>query len=156
MTDLDWEAIKEQRRIAKINSRIVCAQPGEPGYDGRTKSDAKDDCDINIIMKRYMRGIEPPVSKRLMEYGDFTGVNTFQEAAEIIQQGYNAFDHQPVRIRNRFNNDLNQLLEFLQDPENHEEARQLGLLEPLPRIPDNNDVPTPPSGETTTPATTEE
>ena len=43
------------------------------------------------------------------------------------------FDNLPSDVRNRFNNNPAQLLDFVADPENKEEAIELGLL-PKPEI----------------------
>ena len=54
---------------------------------------------------------------------------TFRQAQETVIAAAEAFAALPSRVRQRFNNDPAELLEFLADESNREEAVFLGLIE---------------------------
>lgn len=114
---------------------------------GRTKQCFKDECDINILTARWLRGQEMPIPTGLQNYGDFTGVDDFLQAQIQLKAAQQAFDNLPSRIRNRFQNDPAKLIEFLEEPDNLEEARQLGLAEPAPPGVPEPEPPAPEGGE---------
>lgn len=110
-----------------------------PEGNGRTKQSHKDECDINQIMARYQKtGILDFTAKHEAQYGDVVGLD-FQRGLEIIGQAKAMFADMPSKLRARFSNDPGEFLDFVQDPENREEARRLGLLKP------EEQVATPPS-----------
>jgi len=97
---------------------------------GRTKQSHKDECDINQIMKRFeTTGIITHINQSTPRYGDFPQVD-FQDALNIVKDAQARFAELPSTIRDRFSNDPQKLLLFLQNPENRDEARKLGLLRP--------------------------
>lgn len=97
---------------------------------------AKDDCDINVIMTRFGRGVPMPVPRAVASYGDFSDVTDYQDALDGLSASEATFNALPSRIRARFGNSPGALWSFLHDSSNEEEARKLGLLEPLPVVPD--------------------
>jgi len=98
---------------------------GEPS---RTIQDGKDDADINVIMERYARTgqFKPPAS--LPQYGDFTAVQDFQSALNLVMAAEKGFLELPARLRARFHNDPAALLDFLAVDSNRQEAIDLGIL----------------------------
>lgn len=93
----------------------------------------KDECDINVIMARAERTgelINPwVVGNRVGSYLDVsTAPDDFLQARLIMQDAEQRFAELPARIRARFNNDAEQLLQFLSDPGNRAEAIELGLV----------------------------
>lgn len=98
-----------------------------------TQQSAKDECDINKIMERAMNGIMPPGSSREPVYGDFTSsADDYHHAMNIVAEAREAFDTLPASVRARFQNDPAEILEFLADGENFDEAVKLGLIEKPP------------------------
>lgn len=94
----------------------------------RTKQEFKDECDINVIMARYMQsGVLPP-GVGVAQYGDFSTVEDFQSSMELIKRAEEQFAAQPSKVRDRFNNNAAEFLEFVMDVANKEEAQKLGLL----------------------------
>lgn len=84
-------------------------------------------------MKRWEKtGVLHHVNEYNPQYGDFSNVQTYLEAATQVKQAEQEFANLPSRIRNRFNNNPVELLEFMQNEENFEEAVELGLV----RVPD--------------------
>ena len=63
------------------------------------------------------------------QFGDFSNEFDFRQAQETVIRAAEAFASLPSRVRKRFNNDPAELLEFLADEKNREEAVYLGLIE---------------------------
>lgn len=100
--------------------------------DGRTKQSFKAECDINNIMARYLKtGVLEHVRQNVGQYLDVTGAD-FQAAQELVAGAHSMFHSLPSAIRTKFDNDPAEFLEFMENPRNAEEARELGLLPPLP------------------------
>ncbi|AXH74981.1 MAG: internal scaffolding protein [Microviridae sp.] len=91
------------------------------------------ECDINEIVRRFgltgelPDGYRPPVS------GDFTNVGDFQSAMNAVRQAEESFMALPAGMRERFNNDPQQLIDFVSNDKNRDEAMELGLV---PRPPE--------------------
>lgn len=90
----------------------------------------KDECDINVLFGRYLETGEMPQVLNGLTYGNFEGVFDFQTAMNAVRTAEGLFSQLPARIKNRFDNDPQKLLEFLADPDNREEAQFLKLIEP--------------------------
>jgi phage internal scaffolding protein len=89
----------------------------------------KDECDINNILRQFnLTGVLPesPLSPR---YGDFTGIGDYHTALNQVIAAEDGFMSLPANLRARFENDPAQLIEFLNNPENYNEAISLGLVE---------------------------
>jgi len=98
---------------------------------GRTKQAFKDECDINIIIKRFMRtGVLDFTQKNQPRYGDCTGME-YQKAVQTVADAKTLFNELPAELRSRFDNEPALFLDFVQDERNMEEARELGLLKPV-------------------------
>lgn len=95
---------------------------------GRTKQSFKDQCDINTIMARALKTGQFPLTTRQGRYADLSSLPDFKTALDIVVQGQSYFNALPSAIRDRFSNDPAQLLEFLNDKKNLEEAVKLGLV----------------------------
>lgn len=110
---------------------------------GRTKQSMADECDINIMMRKYQKsGIEPAINRYAATFGDFTGVTDFQTAQIQIQEAEEAFYSLGSKVRTRFDNDPAKLLAFMEDPANDAESIELGLTEAPPK-PEPIPAPTP-------------
>lgn len=96
--------------------------------ESRTQQEFRDECDINKMMKAYMKTgtVEPTAA--VGRYGDFSSVPDFHMAQNIIALAHEQFDALPAHVRRRFDNDPARMLEFVGDRANLEEARKLGLL----------------------------
>jgi len=95
-----------------------------------TQQHQKDQADINFIIDQFnVTGLLPtsPVSP---QYGDFTGVYDYQSALNAVMAMEDEFLTLPPNVRARFENDPEQLMNFLANSENREEAIKLGLVEP--------------------------
>lgn len=96
-----------------------------------------EESDINTIVERFGLNGEMPVSPVVPSYGDFSEVTDFQSAMNAVVAAQAGFMELPAKVRARFSNDPQQLLEFLANGENRKEAIALGLIpEPVaPEVP---------------------
>ena len=119
-----------------IDDGIDCSQ--DTVY---TKQEFVDECDINVIMRKYTQfGVVPEV-KAPGQFGDFTDVPTLLEAHAIVSRSQEDFAALPSAVRERFANDPIRLMEFVSDKSNREEAVRLGLIVEKPK---DDVVPPPP------------
>jgi len=86
--------------------------------------------DVNVIMKRAEQGMAVAANVREPLYGDFTGVDSYHEMLSRIRAIERAFLAYPADLRNRFENDPQKMIDFLDDSANDEEAVKLGLKDP--------------------------
>lgn len=100
--------------------------------ESMTQQHFKDECDINSIIRRYQKTgflVDPtvPVSRE-PQFGDFSVEQDFLQAQTLIAHASQAFDELPSYLRKRFNNNPADMLAFLEDESNREEAVKLGLV----------------------------
>lgn len=94
----------------------------------RTQQQFADHCDINNIMKRYkLNGQFDHLSKKQGQFLDLTNVPDYQKAMDIVINANHLFTSLPAAIRNKFENDPAQMIAFLDNPANNEEAIKLGF-----------------------------
>ena len=89
----------------------------------------KEECDINYILKQFNVTGQLPQSPLSPRYGDFTGIGDYHSALDRVIAADEEFMALPADLRARFGNDAAQLIEFLNDENNREEAIKLGLVE---------------------------
>lgn len=119
--------IESNRYRSRYGPRLRVAESFE-GV-GRTKQGFAAECDINRIMARYMEtGQLDPRMVREGRFGEIPDTD-YQEAMFIVSEARSAFAELPASMRERFNNDPGQLLAWVHDPANIEEAHSLGLLD---------------------------
>jgi len=95
----------------------------------------KKDCDINVIVKKYMKDGElTHLNKKKGVYADLSHITDYHQSMEKVVKANQAFAELPSAVRNRFSNDPSQLLTFLQDPNNLDEGIKLGLLDRIPVV----------------------
>jgi phage internal scaffolding protein len=94
-----------------------------------TQQSHAESCDINYIMKRYGQGHEVPQGFRMPTYGDFMGLDDYQQAIGFVRASAEAFMELPSDLRSRFDNDPSKLIDFLELDSNRDEAIKLGLID---------------------------
>lgn len=96
----------------------------------KTDQSFKDDCDVNIILARYMKTGDLSLLKQKQggSYSDVSEVPDLLEAHLNLQRAKLAFDQLPALVRKKLENNPLMLEQYLADPANHEEALELGLL----------------------------
>lgn len=117
---------------ASASTSLICIQPGDDGYDGKTQQNFKDECDINTIVNNFLKTGEMPDNVKLPQYIDYEGVFDFRTAMEAMMQAEEAFMEIPAQVRAQFNNSPQEYLEFVTNPNNKEQLKTMGLLKPEP------------------------
>ena len=106
-----------------------------PRSQSKTKQAFKKECDINNIMKKYTQtgilGDPAAIRQEQPRFGDFSKVEDFHSSMNKIVEAQNDFNQLSSEVRKRFENDPANLIVFLNNPENEDEARELGFLPPL-------------------------
>ena len=94
----------------------------------------KDECDINNILRQFnVTGLLPEATLS-PRYGDFTGIGDYHSALNQVIAAEDEFMSLPATLRARFENDPALLIEFLNNPENYDEAISLGLVDKKPEV----------------------
>ncbi len=98
----------------------------------RTQQHFKDEVNVNTIMKKARRtGVLPYRGPEDCIFQDLTGTTDYLEAMNRVKAIDRQFQELPANIRNKFGNNPDAILKYLQEPKNEKEARTLGLLRPL-------------------------
>lgn len=119
--------MKEERLGKRVS--IDCSQ------DGMTQQNFKEQCNINTIVEKARRtGLLNHLNNRVPQYADVSNIPSYQEALAVVIQAENAFLSLDARTRERFANDPEKMVEFLQDEDNYDEAVKLGLIEVKPPV----------------------
>lgn len=107
-----------------------------PEGDSRVEQHHRDRVNIVSIMERarktgFMRQrIDQP------RYGDFTSFEDFHDTQNRVLAAQAEFMTLPAKVRRRFDHDIGKMLDFIEDPENLQEAVELGLIaDPNPPAP---------------------
>lgn len=86
------------------------------------------ECDIKEIIKKHDRtGIITHVARGVAHYGDYSEVNEYREALDLVNNAGESFMGLPAKIRQMFNNDPGEFFEFATNPDNAERMVELGL-----------------------------
>ena len=95
----------------------------------------KEESDINTIVARFgINGIMP-ADFGMPQSVDFTNtVNDYHSALNMVRQADEDFNSLPATIRERFRNDPQQLMDFVENPANLVEARALKLARPEEKV----------------------
>lgn len=119
------------RDAVSLATGLACGDPT------RAQQNFKEETDINTIVRRFGLTGQLPDNVRVPTYGDFDQVNDFQTALNAVHQAEDAFMALPAALRAEFQNDPQQLLEFVANPDNRSKAVKLGLIpEPPPKGPE--------------------
>lgn len=105
-------------------------------YDESVVSQAeKDECDINVILKRFGQTGVMPQGVRVPMYGDFVNAVDFRTSMDAITQAQESFMMMPADVRAEFANDPQRFLVWCNDEKNYDRALELGLAVPKPAEP---------------------
>ncbi|AZL82675.1 internal scaffolding protein [Apis mellifera associated microvirus 1] len=97
-----------------------------------TKQSFSEDADINTIVERFKITGEVPDGYVPPDFSDFAEVADFHTAMNAIRRAQEQFMELPGQVRERFANDPQNLMAFLGDRNNLQEAVRLGLVSPPP------------------------
>lgn len=106
----------------------------QTGQVSLTQQHFQEECDINVIMKRYLQtGQVTHLQKTQAQYG-YAPALTFTEAMHTVAYATEEFLQLPSEVRAHFNNDPAQFLDAAADETQRPVFEDLGLLEPNPSI----------------------
>lgn len=90
----------------------------------------KQETDINLIVRKYQRTGMLEHTRNSM--GEFLHLNSvdFHDAMNVIAEANSAFEELSADIRRKFKNDPSNYLDFVSDPKNIDEMKELGMLHP--------------------------
>lgn len=116
---------------------------GDPGF---TVQSQRDEADINKIVQRLQKGANSVrINGKEPFYGDVSDISGLQEALIVVQKSNDLFLQYPAELREKFDNDPVKFVEFMENPDNLDEAIKLGLAEPRPA--DQPPAPAPEAGQ---------
>lgn len=110
----------------------------------QTKTSFASDCDINVIVARFLKTGQLPQAVVPPAYMDTTQVPVGTDALMAIRTAQQAFEQLPLALRREIGHDPRALEPWLKDPSNEDRARKFGLL--VDAIPANG-TPIPKAGE---------
>lgn len=119
-----YECERDGKKIRKVITRNT--------KKSLTDQSKIKETDANVIVNRYARTGEWPGSFTEGKFADVSEVKDLHQSLTDIGNAKAAFMALPAQIRARFENDMVKYVEFLQNPENDEEAIKLGLKTRLP------------------------
>lgn len=129
---------KTSVKKSETETRLAARSPYSPRLkvalicdpkSARTKQNHKRECDINFIMSQFERtGQISHLNHNKPNYG-FAPATDFKSALDTVIQAEESFMDLPADIRERFNHDPAQFLEFVEDDQNGLELAQMGLLD---------------------------
>jgi phage internal scaffolding protein len=98
-----------------------------------TQQHFQPETDIKNIIKKHDRtGIIQHVARGVAQYGDYSEVNEYREALDMVNSANASFMELPAEIRAMFENNAGAFFEFATNPANADEMVQLGLKEAPP------------------------
>lgn len=98
---------------------------------GRTKQEFAEECDLNVLMRRYEKtGVLPTGKANPPRYVDAFDLPSFQESMQIVADAERAFMSLPSRVRGEFDNDPEKFVEFASNEANVDKLREWGLAKP--------------------------
>lgn len=120
-------------------SRHVLDCTGDPGL---TKQSFKDECDINNLMAQYRAtGDFTHVARTSPQYGDYSNVEDYQTAVNIVKEANQQFLELSAEARLACDNDPNIFMEMVSNPDKRDLCLHLGLLDEAITVPSITDPP---------------
>ena len=114
--------------------RKVKTSDGGPSL---TEQQHAKDCDINVIVDRYMSKGQAPLTNFEAIYGEMP-TQDYATMLQTVIDSQEAFYSLPSKVREKFANNPAELIDFVSDPANNEAMYELGLKErpqPAPEPP---------------------
>lgn len=115
---------KPRNGITRVQTSITGAT--------RTEQSHRDLVDINQIMKRFRTTKLLPQRANDGFYGDISEMEDYLSMKTKIAKAEQNFDMLPADVRKKFENKPANLLAFLEDDNNYDEAVELKILPDLP------------------------
>lgn len=98
----------------------------------KTQQQFAESCDVNKLMKKYKNINAIPLEHFKNHgrgvYGDFSNIGDYHSAFTAVANAQEAFMKLDANVRARFRNDPQELLNFVNDDRNYDEAIKLGII----------------------------
>lgn len=116
-------------------SKVIIKNHFSPSEDCTTynidpslaKQEFKDDADLNVVMKRMTKGQTlEHLEVHQGNYG-FASPLDLHQAMNTVARANSMFEDLPSGVRNEFENEPAKFLDFVQNPDNVDRARELGI-----------------------------
>lgn len=123
---------REATWLRDKDGNVVMTKNGRPVVDpgkSLTKQEFTKECDINVIIKGFEKTGVLPVANLEGVFADVSQIGGYAEGLRLVTEARDAFMQLDPEIRERFKNDPQQLLAFIEDANNYDEAVKLGLIE---------------------------
>lgn len=114
----------DDHSVVSFSTGLACVD------ESLASQSARDEADINVLVRRFGLTGELPQGVRAPTYGDFTGVGSYQEALNALLGAQSAFMALPAEVRSEFDNDPHRFVDFCSKDENYDRMCDLGLLAP--------------------------
>jgi phage internal scaffolding protein len=112
----------------------------------KTQQQFAEQTNINNIMKKYhATGMITHLNQKQGQYVDLSTIKDYQSSLQTVIDANASFMTLSSEIRKKFNNNPQELLSFLADPKNKDEAISLKIINPPKAEPQPNPIPTPQS-----------
>lgn len=122
----------ECRRVGAYDERAASDDAGLSfvGETSRTVQSHAKGTDVNDIVRQFKVTGVVPQGVRRPTYGDFEHIGDYRDAMDAMIAAQKSFLAMPAKVRERFNNDPSEFVEFCSDDKNLDEMRKLGLAVP--------------------------
>jgi len=123
--------IKTQYEYEKNDHPRVEFNPSDKNSKSKAIQSDMDAADINKIMARFEKTgviLDPSGVERQPNYGDFTEFGDYHAMRSSTARAEQYFNALPAHVRNRFNNDPQELIKFAAKKQNYAELVKLGLM----------------------------
>lgn len=124
------------RKVVRNRWFNTSSVPGLIFGPSLTHPEFRDECDINLVMGRYMVDREmprPSAHAPRLRYADYeSGPADFFDAQLRLKRAGVAWESLSPAVRQRFSGGPAALLQFLDDESNRAEAIRLGLVRAAP------------------------
>lgn len=102
---------------------------------GKTQQQFAGETDINKIIAGFEKtGMVKHLNEKEPFYGDVSELVGYHECLNKVHEAQAVFMGMDARVRERFKNDPNEMIEFLDDPRNLKEAVALGMVVERPEV----------------------
>lgn len=102
----------------------------KPVGESLTQQHFAKDADVRNIIKQYDKtGLIANVNRGVAQYGDYSEINEYREALDMVNMANDNFMQLPAELREMFGNDAGTFFEFATDPKNKDKMIELGLAE---------------------------
>lgn len=131
----DYKGLKPGERLKIVTD---CSAEGQ-----RTKQEFREECDMNVIIRRFNQSGQLPVNMQNLRpvFADVSEIGDFASAVQQVTAAREAFNALDPDVRARFSNNPVNLVQWLQDDKNYDEAVRLGFIEKKAEVPTPPPVP---------------